>query len=68
MSIKCRIQTPNRRVNWGELPTEALVQVFSHLPVLELGKMASVCRTWYRVAQYAELWQRFEFVLSTTSK
>ncbi|XP_066990920.2 F-box/LRR-repeat protein 3 [Anabrus simplex] len=53
---------------WGGLPSEALLQVFSHLPVYDMGRAAQVCSHWNHVSKFPQLWQRAEFVLSHTSR
>lgn len=50
-------------VNWAEIPTEALVHVFSKLSAKDVGRSAQVCRSWHYASQFAELWQHFEFVI-----
>ncbi|KAJ4439264.1 hypothetical protein ANN_07384 [Periplaneta americana] len=68
-----QLQVPSKEsvgyeMGWNNLPSEALLQVFSHLPVQDLGRVAQVCQHWNRVSQFPQLWQRAEFNLSHTSK
>lgn len=55
-------------LGWSNLPSEALLQVFSHLPLQYLGRVAQVCQHWHHVSQFPQLWQRVEFSLSQASK
>ncbi|KAG8212642.1 hypothetical protein J437_LFUL018773 [Ladona fulva] len=56
-------RTELSQVNWSEVPTEALVHVFSKLSLKDVGRSAQVCRSWHYASQFAELWQHFEFVI-----
>lgn len=53
---------------WSILPAEALLLVFSHLPVQDLGRVAQVCQHWNLVSQFPHLWQKAEFNLSQASE
>ncbi|XP_021926216.1 F-box/LRR-repeat protein 3-like isoform X3 [Zootermopsis nevadensis] len=55
-------------LGWSNLPSEPLLQVFSHLPVQDLGTVAQVCQHWNHISQFSQLWQRVEFNLSQASK
>lgn len=53
---------------WRSLPAEALLLVFSYLPVQDLGRVAQVCHHWNLVSQFPHLWRKAEFNLSQASK
>lgn len=54
--------------DWNTLPNELVYEIFSYLPLKDLGRVAQVCRQWYTVAQFPGLWQSVEFILSHSNK
>lgn len=53
---------------WSTLPNELVYEIFSYLPLVDLGRVAQVCQQWYTVAQSPGLWQSVEFKLSHSNK
>ncbi|KAJ9591147.1 hypothetical protein L9F63_002302 [Diploptera punctata] len=53
---------------WSNLPSEVLLQIFTNLPIQDVGRVAQVCHHWNQVTKFPQLWQRAEFNLSYASK
>ncbi|XP_032832820.2 F-box/LRR-repeat protein 3 [Petromyzon marinus] len=50
--------------DWGRLPAELLLHVFTWLPLVQRARACQVCRSWNQAFHRPELWRRFEFELS----
>ncbi|CAN0345343.1 unnamed protein product [Lampetra fluviatilis] len=50
--------------DWGRLPAELLLLLFTWLPLAQRARACQVCRSWHQAFHRPELWRRFEFELS----
>ncbi|VDN81394.1 unnamed protein product [Brugia pahangi] len=46
---------------WAFLPDLLLEEIFSQLPIKNLGRCSQVCLNWYRVSQQDYAWRRFQY-------
>ncbi|VBB32806.1 unnamed protein product [Acanthocheilonema viteae] len=46
---------------WAFLPDLLLEEIFSQLPIKNLGRCSQVCLNWYRISQQGYAWRRFQY-------
>uniref|UniRef100_A0A915PL78 F-box domain-containing protein n=1 Tax=Setaria digitata TaxID=48799 RepID=A0A915PL78_9BILA len=46
---------------WAFLPDLLLEEIFSQLPIKNLGRCSQVCLNWYRITQQDYAWHRFQY-------
>ncbi|VDK67324.1 unnamed protein product [Onchocerca ochengi] len=46
---------------WAFLPDLLLAEIFSQLPIKNLGRCSQVCLNWYRISQQDYAWRRFQY-------